>query len=178
MENEVRMIGGDGGPAIVLQVSAAMQWQGAADFDQSLMSGGSTETDYDVVCRCEDGVSLIERYDRHMLVLSDSEWGTCFAPSASDEIILVQWFGFDGTLSELVSQTTAAPPSATLGFTMCDPALRLLVGADDGNGEMYGFSEVSVFPGEYMCLIYYSEEAQVVILKKAESDPAVSAATH
>jgi len=43
-------IHGDGGPAIVLQGSVVPQWQGASDFDNSLMAGGTVETDYDVMC--------------------------------------------------------------------------------------------------------------------------------
>ena len=145
-----------------------LQWQGAADFDNSLMSGGSVETDYDVICQCEEGVTVIERYDRDMLVLQDDEWAACFAPSDTGKVIVVQWFGSDSELSELVSRLTAAPPSKTETFTVRDTTLRLLVGADDGSGEMYGFSEAEVVPGKRVCEVYYSDEAQVVVLRPAE----------
>ena len=35
---------------VVLQATAAAQWQGANDFDNSLMNGGNVETDYDIIC--------------------------------------------------------------------------------------------------------------------------------
>ena len=179
MGNETKWIQGDGGPAVVLQTTAALQWQSAADFDNSLMSGGNVETDYDVICQCEEGVTVLERYSRDMLVLEDSEWAACFAPSTANDVIIVQWFGSDSELGELVSRLTAAPPSKTLGFTMRDTALRLMVGADDGSGGMYGFSEVKVSPGQKVCEVYRSDEAQVVVLWPADAGIALDeAAAH
>ena len=168
MENNTTWIQGDGGPMVVLQAAAALQWQGAADFDNSLMGGGTHETDYDVICECEDGVTVIERYGRDMLVLSDSEWAACFAPSTAGDVVIVQWFGSDSSLNELVDRVTATEPSLSSRFRMSDTSLRLLVGADTGNGEMYGFSEVEVPPGDKVCEVYYSDEAQVVVLRPAE----------
>ncbi len=168
---ETEWIGGDGGPSVVLQTTAAAQWQGANDFNNSLMRGGSVETDYDVICACEDGVHVIERYSRDMLVLSDSEWGACFVPSARGEIVLIQWFGSDSELYELVNRLTAASPSETLAFLMRDTTLRLQVGAEDGNCVMYGFSEVEVAPGKKIGDVYYCEEAQVIVLRPAASAP-------
>jgi hypothetical protein len=147
--HNIKWIQGDGGPTVVLQASAAARWQGAALFDDSLMSGGSVETDYDAICRCEDGVTVIERYGWDMLVLSDSEWATCFVPSK-----------------------TAAPPSESIRFAVRDSVLRLLVGGDDGDGTMYGFLETQVVPGNKVCEVYYSDEAQVVVLRAAEPAPA------
>ena len=48
---------------------------------------------------------------------------------------------------------------------MQDTVLRLLVGADSGNGAMYGFSEINLQPGAKQCDVYFSDEAQIVILK-------------
>jgi len=166
-EKDTKWIQGDGGPLVVLQERAALLWRGAAGFDHSKMQGGNVETDYDVICRCKDGVSAIKRYARDMLVLSDSEWAACFVPSTVGDVVVIQWFGCDSSLDEIVRRLTAAPPSATLRFTMTDTTLRLSAGADDGNGGMYGFSEAKVRPGEKVCEVYYSKEAQLVVLRPA-----------
>ena len=158
-------IQGDGGPAVVLQKTAAARWRGAADFDNSLMNGGSVETDYDVICSCEDGVSVIERYDRSMLVLSDSEFATRFMRSTAEEVVVIQWFGSDSEPEELVHRLTASRPSVSLPFTIQDAGLRLLVGADGGKGESYGFVDVEMLPGEKVCDVYFSDEAQVVVIR-------------
>lgn len=172
MEYDSKWIQGDGGPAVVLQASAAARWQGAAPFDDLVSGGGSVEADYDVICRCEDGVTVIERYGRDMLVLSDSEWATCFVPSTRGEVVIIQWFGSDSEVGELVDRLTAAPPSESFHFAMRDSGLRLLVGGDDGEGTMYGFIETPVVPGAKVCEVYYSGEAQVVVVRPAEPAPA------
>ncbi len=162
-EKNVNWIRGDGGPLVVLQESAALRWKGAAGF--GLMQGGNVETDYDVICRCNDGINVIQRHGRDMLVLSDSEWKACFVPASVGEVALIQWFDSDSSLDELVGRLTAAPPSATLNFTMMDTALRLLVGADDGKGATYGFSELKVRPGEKVCDVYFCDEAQLAVMR-------------
>lgn len=162
-----KCIRGDGGPAVVLQASAALRWTGAGDFKNSLMIGGSGDTDYDVICACADGVTVITRYDRDMLVLSDSEWETCFASAANADVAVVQWFGSDSEVDALIGRLTAAPPSTSARFVMRDATLRLVVGADDGDGAMYGFSEVAIAPGEKVADVYYSAEAQVVVIRPA-----------
>jgi len=157
---------GDGGPLVVLQATAAVHWRGAADYQNSLMAGGTVETDYDVICRCPDGVMVIERYGRDMLVLSDSEWPGCFVP-ATGEVVIVQSFGSDRTPRELVDRALLHAPSERLRLTLRDPGLRLLAGADDGQGATYGFSEIEAAPGEKVCEVYTSLEAQVVVLRDA-----------
>ena len=167
-ENNVRWIQGDGGPAVVLQATAALQWQGASDFANSLMGGGTAETDYDVICRGDEDITVIERYGRDMLTLADSEWAACFAPSDVGEVVVVQGFGSDSELNELVNRLTSAHPTVSLRFRMHDTSLRLLVGADTGDGELYGFSEIEVSSGDKVCEVYYSDEGQVVVLRPAE----------
>jgi hypothetical protein len=164
-KNVPKWIRGDGGPLVVLQQRAVSQWRGAAGFDHSLIRGGSIETDYDAICRCRDGVSVIQRHERDMLVLSDSEWEACFVPSGVGEVVLVQWFGSDSDLNELVRRLRSTRPAATLNFTVRDTTLRLLVGADSGDGQMYGFSKVKVRPGQKVCDVHYSKEAQLAILR-------------
>ena len=100
-----------------------------------------------------------------MLVLADSEWKACFVPASVGEIAVIQWFGSDRSLDELVRRLMATPPISKLRFTTTDTTLRLLVGADDGNGAMYGFSDVIVKPGEKVCEVYESEEAQLAVLR-------------
>ncbi len=164
-KKDIKWIQGDGGPLVVLQRNAAARWQGAANFDKSLMQGGNVETDYDAICRCNDGINVIKRYQRDMLVLSDSEWAACFVSADMGEVAVIQWFGSDSSLDEMVRHLTAAPPSAKLHFTMVDTALRLLVGADDGKSATYGFCEINVEPGEKVCEVYYSKEAQLAVLR-------------
>jgi hypothetical protein len=160
-----KWIHGDGGPAVVLQEGATSAWHGAADFDRSLLQGGDLETDYDVICRCKDGVSVINRHGRDMLVLSDCEWPACFFPTSDASVVLIQWFGSNCTLEELVQRLMAEPPSATMPFRIIDGSLRLLVGADGGHGGKYGYSEVKAQPGDRVCDVRYSEEAQLIVLR-------------
>lgn len=159
---------GDGGPTVLLQHSAAARWQGAADFENSPMNCGSTETDYDAICACQDGVSVIRRYGQDMLVLSDSEWATRFMPSTNGDIVVLQWFGSDDEPQQLVRRLTTAVPDLSLPFEMEDTTLRLVVGADTGSGELYGYLEAPCTPGHKMCKVYFSQEAQVVVVTRAE----------
>jgi Immunity protein 21 len=165
-------IQGDGGPAVVLQAAVVAQWQGAANFRNSVMNGGCVETDYDVICKFGDGVTAIDRYDRTMLILSDSECATRFMPAKNGEAILLQWFGSDSEPEALVDRLTASPPAMSLPFKMVDNSLRLLAGADDGNGGMYGFVEVGIPAGDKICEVYFSEEAQVIAIRPTEAAPA------
>ena len=100
-----------------------------------------------------------------MLVLADSEWAGCFAPSRCGDIVVVQPFGFDGDLEVLVARVTATPASETLRFSLVDRRLRLLPGADDGSGGLYGFADADVTPGEKVCEAWTLPEAQVVVLR-------------
>jgi hypothetical protein len=134
------------------------------------MNGGCIETDYDVICKCGDGVTAIDRYDRTMLILSDSECATRFMPEKKDEVILLQWFGSDSEPEALVDRLTASPPDQSFPFNMVDNALRLLVGADDGNGGIYGFIEIEMPPGDKICEVYFSQEAQVIAIRPAETE--------
>jgi hypothetical protein len=69
-------ISGDGGPIVLLQSTAAAAWRGATD--SGVMAGGTVEDDYDVICRCADGVTVLRRHDRDMAVLGDAETGARF----------------------------------------------------------------------------------------------------
>jgi hypothetical protein len=129
------------------------------------MNGGSVETDYDVICRCPDGATLIERHGREMLVLTDSSWAGRFITSPRGEVVIVQPFGVDEDLGSFIARCTDAPPSETLRFTVVDRRLRLLPGADDGHGSVYGFVETEVTPGVKTCDIWYGPDAQIVVLR-------------
>jgi hypothetical protein len=165
-EHVAKWIRGDGGPLVVLQGTAALRWRGAAHSENA--QGKDDETDYEAICRCDDGISVIRRHGRDMLVLSDSEFEACFTSAGMTEIVIVQCFGSDSTVDELVAGLRATPPSKATPFTLIDGALRLLVGADDGNGTIYGFSELRVFPGEMICESYDSREAQLAVLRPRE----------
>ncbi|HLW67038.1 MAG TPA: Imm21 family immunity protein [Gemmataceae bacterium] len=158
-------IRGDGGPLVCLQKSAALQWRGASDFDNCLMNGGSVETDYDVICRRKDSVTVMKRYDRDFLVLDDSEWDACFVPSPKADAVIVQVYGSDCEPDEIVERLTACHPTRTFPFVIHDTAIRLLVGADNGDGSVWGLAELAVTAGEKACHVYQSEEAQVILLR-------------
>jgi hypothetical protein len=124
------------------------------------MRGGSVETDYDVICRCPDGVTPIRRHGRDMLVLQDSEQAACFAPWKPGHVLIVQGYGGDGDddLEQIVARIAASAPAASFEFDMVDSALRLLVGADDGDGGIYGFDEVACPAGPKACHVYYFDD--------------------
>ena len=90
-------------------------------------------------------------------LLSDSEWPRALFPRHE---------------AKLVDRLTAAPPSESIRFAVHDSVLRLLVGKDDGDGTMSGFLETQVVPGDKVCEVYYSDEAQVVVVRPAEPAPA------
>src|SRR5688572_9332307 len=119
------------------------------------MCGGDIETDYDVICRCPDRVSVIERYGRHMMVLCDSEEAACFVPWRAGHILIVQGLVGDPDIEELLARITASAPCETLRFDQIDSALRLLVGVYSGDGKNYGFSEVECARGVKAVSTYY-----------------------
>lgn len=164
-----RWVQGDGGPLIVLQDSAATQWQGAIDFDNSIMNGGSIETDYDIICECVEEVCLISRYDRDMLVLSDSEWpGEMFA-SPSGRVTVVQSFYQDDRLDDITKRADQDKPLRSFLFAVKDTALRFIVGADDGGGSIYGRGETPIIPGLKRCDVYAYEDSVVVTINTHEN---------
>ena len=159
-------VGGDGGPLVVLQSGAAAKWQGALDFDNSQMNGGSAATDYDAVCSAEDYV--IQRYDRDMLVLEDSEWSARMFLLPGGIVGVVQVTCIVENLPTVIEHLRTSRPERSLNFSVEDSSLRLLVGADDGAGEIYGFVDVPITPGMKRCDIYAFDEGDVYIL--AEPD--------
>lgn len=46
--------------------------------------------------------------------------------------------------------------------------MRLLVGAESGDAEEYGYAEVTITPGKKVCAIYSYQDVQVVIIKDTE----------
>ena len=163
-----KWVSGDGGPLIILQKPVCDYWQGATDFENCLMNGGTVETDYDKICQCEDGVSIINRYEHDLIVLSDSEWRGLLYQADSGEIIVLQSFGSDIDVSQIITRCQNDQPSLVLDFELKAQIIRLLVGADTGKGKMYGFSEISVQSGKKRCSTYYYEDAQVVLIRDAE----------
>lgn len=159
-------IGGDGGPMIVLQASATSKWQGAADFDNSLMSGGNIETDYDVICQSKTG-SSIKRHGRDMLVLDDSEWGAYIFPLPSGEVAIVQQFQGDDNVSALVERVRRKHPTRSFSMNVQDTSLRLLVGAEDGHGKIYGYKDVTIMSGKKRCNVFCSKNELVIIINPA-----------
>jgi len=164
--NDEQRIGGDGGPLIVIQQGAVSKWQGAANFENSLMNGGTIETDYDVICEIGDAKipALLHRHDRDMLVFTDSEWsGGIFTLGPS--IVIVQFYYYDeGALPDIVERARKSDPADSFDFLALDSTMRLQVGADDGGAENYGFAEVSVVPGKMRCNTYRFDDGIVALL--------------
>jgi len=154
-------IGGDGGPMVVLQSSVATKWLGTAS---AVSLGGTTETDYDAICRVSEPGQLITRYDREMLVLDDSEWGAYIFSLPSGGVGIVQQFSGETPITSLVSQTAQRCPTRTYTMTVQDNALRLLVGADTGDGQIYRFKDVAVEPGLKSCDVFSSPEALILTI--------------
>ena len=167
MVTEKDFIGGDGGPMVVLQASAVSKWQGAADWDNALMNGGNVETDYDVICEHEDTGSAIKRYNRDMLVLDDSEWGAYIFALPSGAVAIVQQFGGDNNINAIMERVTQKRPSKSFPIDIQDSSLRLLVGAEDGSGQSYGYKDVPITPGKKRCDVFSSSDELVVIINPA-----------
>lgn len=157
-------VGGDGGPMVVLQSHAVAKWQGAGatkeEFENSLIMGGYIETDYDVICGTKERV--IFRYERDMLVLEDSEWGAFIFVDEFGQIVVAQLFS--GDLFEHLEQIKQMEPSNSHSFDVKDTHLRLLVGAENGKGEIYGFKDVPIAPGKKQCNIYSDAEFLIVTI--------------
>ncbi|BDI33489.1 hypothetical protein CCAX7_55400 [Capsulimonas corticalis] len=177
-------VGGDGGPLIVLQSTAAAQWQGANDFDNSLMNGGDVETDYDVICDCSDvgEITVVHRYDRDMLVLWDSEFTATRLASEALSLppgAIVLTLGYDeadlaDVLPRIVERLNAGNPERSLSLEVMDPVMRLQVGADSPLPTYnYEYLDIPITPGRKRCDVYVvkseSLEDEVVVIQEDEA---------
>lgn len=152
-------IAGDGGPTIVLQSAAAASWDGTRTSD-------TDETDYDAICAVPaEGLHVLQRYGRDMLVLGDCEYGCAFLQLANGEIAVVQGFSLEGDPHAFVETLRQARPDAMYEMQVHDPVLRLLVGADVGDGRVYDYDDCPIVPGRYQVWAYQTRpEALVAIL--------------
>ncbi|MBC8135121.1 MAG: hypothetical protein H8F28_04435 [Fibrella sp.] len=160
---------GDGGPVIVLQATAAARWQGAMDFDNSLMEGVAVETDYDVICAAES--VLLHRYDRDMLVVdaSGSTQGAMY--QLSDGTILVS----EGVMDAVSDWETirASAPAEYFTFYIHDEFLRLIAGADAGDGAGFPYVpprrvDLFVTPGMWKCDVFDVDNGCILHLTPPE----------
>jgi hypothetical protein len=163
--NEDGWISGDGGPLVVLQSGALAAWRGGLDFARSRMMGGDLDTDYDAICASDDRGQVIERHGRSMLVLADCEMPASFVASPLGEVVVVQGCVAEAAVAPLLAQAAACPPSHSLPFAMADDRLRLLVGADDSEGKIYGFTEFETAPGNKTCDFWWIDGSLVVALR-------------
>ena len=60
-----------------------------------------------------------------------------------------------------------AQPDAIYEMQIEDPFLRLLVGADVGDGTVYGYDDCPIAPGLYRVWAYLAPEARVALLVQA-----------
>jgi len=158
---------GDGGPVVLLQSSAASLWNGASETGSS---------DYDAICAVEDGIHVIDRHDRDMIVLSDSEWSARII-EREDGLFVFQSLGHDETPDEIIDVAIAGEPGSALRFSQSDPAVRLMVGADTAADPIYDYTERSLAPGEYLVRAYLTDDAYIARLTQAEQAGADQPAT-
>jgi hypothetical protein len=163
---EKEYVAGDGGPLVVLQALAVPKWQGAADFDNSLMNGGTVETDYDVICDCK--TNHLERYGRDMLVLNDSEWAGRMFALPSGDVVVVQHFYVSDELPSISERIAQYPPKRTFPMKVEDASLRLLVGADEGASptRVYGHQDVAIAPGMKRCELHTFDDALAIVIRR------------
>jgi len=154
-------IAGDGGPAIVLQSSAAEVWDGTRTSE-------TEQTDYDAICDVADeGVQILHRHDRDMLVLGDCENSSAFIQLDNGEIAVLQNFSLEDDPTPFVNELRGSEPDTKYDIQVDDPILRLLVGADVGNGEVYDFDDIPITPGRYQVWAYQRSEALVAVFVPA-----------
>ena len=147
-------IGGDGGPAIVVQESVLPKWN---------VDCGTT--DYDAICGPEDGIAVIQRYDRDIIVLSDCSWVTC-AVSTPSGICLVQVCGSNRTPIEIAMDLTSTACHNPLTFQNDDGCLRLMVGATIAADSTYPHHDFHLAIGMYRLDTYVTDEAYVAHLTR------------
>ena len=63
----------------------------------------------------------------------------------------------------------SAEPYMSFMITIVDDRLRLLVGADDSNGCVYGFAEIDITPGLKQCDVYRFDNVLAITIKPAWS---------
>ena len=157
-------VGGDGGPLVLLQSSAAAKWQGALGSEDDWSGIGDDvveinaeeahlyppeeigyESDSDAAFL--GGDYLLRRYSRDMLVLEDSEWtGRLFLlPGGAVGIVQVQCIVEN--LPEVIQQTLQGKPKQSGVFQMEDDSLRLMVGADTETDSVYRSLSIAFAPG-------------------------------
>jgi len=150
-------IAGDGGPAIVLQSSAAEMWDGTRTSE-------TEQTDYDAICEvADDGVQILHRHERDMLVLGDCENSSTFVQLDNGEIAVLQDFSLEDDPAPFVNELRLSDPDAKYDIQVDDASLRLLVGADLGSGEVYDFDDCPITPGRYQVWAYQKPEGLVAI---------------
>ncbi len=157
MDDNSICVGGDGGPLVILQASAVLEWQGANNWDNSVMNGGIVETDYDVVCNDEllHGGCVLNYRGRDMLVLWQCEFGgRLLEPSllmlSSDSILITNCMVDENGvpfISEFKKLLDDKPYSSQR-LLIQDNMLRLQVGADGSvPSQEYGYIDVPIMPG-------------------------------
>lgn len=179
--------GGDGGPLVVLQSTAAAIWQGALDFDKSLMNGGNVETDYAIICdiQTKEGIGIGTRYCREMLVLWDSEFGAIRVPPQllyfRPEVVVLTMCFPDEELIRLTEDISASiggkDLQRSLLFDVQDTSLRLQVGADSPDPSyLYNCLDIPITSGMKrcdVCLVQNGDfRCEVLIIDTHQEQPA------
>jgi RNAse (barnase) inhibitor barstar len=183
MADDDACVGGDGGPLVVLQATAIPQWQGARNFENSLMNGGNVETDYDIICNGQgtEGICVVNRYGRDLLALWDCEFGATLLPPhllllPPDALVFTQCYPQDDLpdiLPQILEHIQQREPRQSLLFNVQDTMLRLQVGADGSEpSAVYGNLDIPVAPGIKRCDVYLVESDSLhdeVVIINADS---------
>ena len=166
IENASEWVSGDGGPIVVIQETAVTNWDGAGDYKESLMAGGTKRTDYDVICELKDGVHVLNHKGFDMIVMSDCEWATQ-AFRRGDQLVLFQSMGHEGDPRMIADECFKVQPDEVLKFRQQSKSLRLMVGADSGKQRFYESHTAALAPGIYTIRVYFRTDCFVAALKKA-----------
>ncbi len=135
----------------------------AADIHLYAQDEVGFDSDSEAAFLCGDYIT--QRYGRTMLVLEDSEWGSgrLFA-LPTGQVVVVQQCHIDPQLPDIVVRAGQAQPERSFAFKLEDTSLRLLVASDTGQGEVYGYMDVSAVPGEKRCDLYRFNDGLVLVL--------------
>ena len=107
---------------------------------------------------------MISRYDRDLIVMSDSSWTTC-AVGSERGITLVQIIGSDRSPEEIATEVRTRPPDEELNFDNRDGQLVLMVGATTLVDSTYPQFQTTLEPGPYVVRAHYIDEAYVAELR-------------
>ena len=137
---------GDGGPNILIPTDKVSQWQGARDYEQSIMNGGNLRTHYDIACEVSDWLGLTMEPGFPVISLHGDDTMSAWLRTSDGKIGIVRPIFQDDSESVNV-YNKAIEYGDVIQVTPYDGVvnqLSLLVAADVGESLIYGASEIQV----------------------------------